>query len=79
MRENKLQLCFTYSFIVLIAGIRSNEGQSQEKSVIDSKQQQTTTNEFVINEAIIRQLYIDYLEKRGTPIEQGKEVSTHLE
>lgn len=78
MRENKLQLCVTYSFIVLIAGIRLNEGQSQEKSAVDSKQQ-TTTNEFVINEAIIRQLYIDYLEKRGTPIEQGKEVSTHLE
>ena len=78
MRENKLQLCFTYSFIVLITGIRSNQGQSQEKSAVDSKQQ-TTTNEFVINEAIIRQLYIDYLEKRGTPIEQGKEVSTHLE
>lgn len=78
MRENKLQLCFIYSFIVLIAGIRLNEGQSQEKSAVDSKQQ-TTTNEFVINEAIIRQLYIDYLEKRGTPIEQGKEVSTHLE
>ena len=77
MRENKLQLCFIYSFIVLIAGIRLNEGQSQEKSAVDSKQQ-TTTNEFVINEAIIRQLYIDYLEKRGTPIEQGKEVSTHL-
>lgn len=78
MRENKLQLCFIYSFIVLIAGIRLNEGQSQEKNAVDSKQQ-TTTNEFVINEAIIRQLYIDYLEKRGTPIEQGKEVSTHLE